>query len=483
LTLKQRTVDGILWSFIDSFASQGIQLIAGIFLARILSPREFGLVGMITVFVAISQSLIDSGFTSALIRKKDCTQTDYSTVFFFNLAASVFFFFILFFSAGAISRFLREPQVKELIQILSFGLLINSFGIIQRAILIKEINFKLYAKISIIASLGSGIISIFMALNGFGVWSLVGLTLSRFTFNSLFFWFLGKWKPLWIYSKDSFRELFAFGSKLMLSGLIDSAYRNIYYLIIGKYFSAVELGYYTKADQFQSFPSMNLNGVISRVTYSTLSSIQDDSVRLKNGYKKIIRSTMLFSFVLMIGLAAVAKPMVITLIGEKWIPSVGYLQLLCFVGMLYPLHAINLNILKVKGRSDLYLRVEIIKKILAVPVIIIGTIYGIKVMILGMIVNSVIAHFLNSYYSGRLLNYNVLEQIKDILPAFLIAVTISSIVFLFGSFLNLSPVLLLTLQVILGAILTFGICELTKMSDYLYMKEMAFTLLKKPKNI
>lgn len=478
MTLKQKTASGILWSFIDSFASQGIQLIAGIFLARILSPREFGLVGMITVFIAVSQSLIDSGFTSALIRKKDCTQTDYSTVFFFNLAASIFFFFVLFFSAGVISRFLAEPQLKELVQALSFGLLINSFGIIQRAILIKEINFKLYAKISIIASLASGTISILMALNGFGVWSLVGLTLGRFAFNSLFFWIFGKWKPLWIFSKDSFRELFGFGSKLMLSGLIDTAYRNIYYLVIGKYFSAIELGYYTKADQFQSFPSMNLNGVISRVTYSTLSSIQDDSVRLKKSYKKIIRSTTLLSFVLMMGLAAVAKPMVITLIGEKWLPSVAYLQLLCFVGMLYPLHAINLNILKVKGRSDLYLRVEIIKKTLAIPVIVIGVIYGINIMIWGMVINSLIAHFLNSYYSGRLLHYNISEQIKDILPAFLIAITISFIVFLFGSFLNLSPVLLLISQVLLGAILTFGICELIKISDYLYMKEMVFEKLR-----
>ena len=353
MSLKQKTITGLLWSFIDTFAGQGISFIVGIILARILSPREFGLIGMITIFIAVSQSFIDSGFSSALIRKKDCSQTDYSTIFYFNLMVGIIFYVILFISAGAISSFFKEPQLYMILKVLGLGLILNAFGIIQRTILTKEINFKLQTKISLVASIGSGAVAISMALSNYGVWSLVVLTLGKVGLNSLFLWIWAKWKPLFVFSKKSFIELFSFGSKLLLSGLIDTIYRNVYYLIIGKFFSAAELGYYTRADQFQTLPSSNLNGVISRVSYPILSSIQDEPERLKSNYKKLIRSTMFLTFFLMLGLAAVAKPMVLTLIGEKWLPSVIYLQMLCFVGMQYPLHSLNLNILQVKGRSDL----------------------------------------------------------------------------------------------------------------------------------
>jgi O-antigen/teichoic acid export membrane protein len=472
MSLKQKTVSGLLWSFIDSFANQGVQFVIGIVLARILSPREFGLIGMLTIFIAISQAFTDSGFSSALIRKKECTQSDYSTIFFFNLIVGIFFFVLLFLSSGTISSFFKEPQLKPLIQVLGFGLVLNAFGIIQRTIIIKAIDFKLQTRISLVASVGSGVIAITMAVYGFGVWSLVALTLSRFGFNSIFLWIWSKWKPTWIFSKQSFKELFGFGSKLLISGLIDTTYQNIYYLVIGKYFSTIELGYYTRADQFQSLPSQNLNGIISRVSYPVLASIQDDKVRLKTNFKKLIRSTMLFTFVLMIGLAAIAKPMILTLIGEKWLPSVIYLQMLCFVGMFYPLHSLNLNMLQVQGRSDLFLRLEIIKKSLAIPIIIIGVIWGIKIMIVGMIVNTLIAYYLNSFYSGKLLNYKTVEQIKDILPAFILAALIGLLVFLLSFILKVAPIWLLSIQVIFGALLTFGICELFQMADYLFIKEI-----------
>ncbi|WP_199898572.1 lipopolysaccharide biosynthesis protein [Prolixibacter bellariivorans] len=378
MTLKHKTVNGLFWSFIDTFANQGVQFVVGIVLARILSPKEFGLIGMLTIFIAISQSLIDSGFTQALIRKKNCTDADYSTVFYFNLAVSFLTYAILLTFSGAIGSFFKEPLLKPLIQVLGIGLILNSFGIIQRAILTKTINFKLQTKISLIASSGSGIIAVTMALNGFGVWSLIALTLSRFGLTSIFLWIWAKWKPRAVFSKKSFNELFGFGSKLLLSGIIDTAYRNIYYLIIGKYFSAVELGYYTRADQFNSLPSQNITGVIQRVTYPVLANIQDDIPRLRANYRKLIRSTMLITFVLMLGMAATAKPMILTLIGEKWSPAIIYLQMLCFVGMFYPLHALNLNMLQVQGRSDLFLKLEIIKKILAIPTIIIGVYWGLK---------------------------------------------------------------------------------------------------------
>jgi len=427
---------------------------------------------MLTIFIAISQSFINSGFSTALIRKQDCTQTDYSTVFYFNIVVGIFFYILLFVFANTISIFFHEPVLKDLIRVLGLVLIINSFTLIQSTILTKRIDFKLQAKISIIASLFSGIIGISMAYTGWGVWSLVARMIFGFFLSSVLLWYWNKWKPALIFSIASFKKLFSFGSNLLISGLINSLYRNIYYVIIGKYFTAAELGYYTRAEQFQSLPSVNLQGIIDRVSYPILSSIQDDMPRLKETYKKIIRSTMLVTFVLMLGMFAIAKPMIFALIGAKWEPCVIYLQMLCFVGMLYPLHAINLNMLNVQGRSDLFLKLEIIKTILAVPVIIVAIFFGIKAMIIGMIFLSIIAYYLNSYWSGRLINYSWRDQIKDILPSFMIAAVMSAIVFIEGIFIELSPLPMLLTQVITGAILTFSICEIIRFKDYLYIKEI-----------
>nr|WP_320022412.1 MOP flippase family protein [uncultured Draconibacterium sp.] len=474
MTLKQKTINGLFWSFIDSFANQGVQFIVGIVLARILSPREFGLIGMLTIFIAISQSFVDSGFSNALIRKKNCTQEDYSTVFYFNLLVGLVFYFLLFVSAGSISNFFNEPQLSLLLKVLGIGVLLNAIGIIQRTILTKEINFKLQTRVSIVASIGSGTIAITMALLDYGVWSLVSLTLARFGLNTLFLWIWAKWKPLPVFSKKSFNELFAFGSKLLISGLIDTIYRNVYYLIIGKYFSAIELGYYTRANQFKAFPSQNLNSIIGRVSYPVLSSIQDDKEKLRLAYQKIIRTTMLVTFCLMLGMAAVAKPMILTLIGEKWLPSVIYLQMLCFVGMFYPLHALNLNMLQVQGRSDLFLRLEIIKKILAIPIIVIGIYWGIKMMIGGMMVNTLIAYYLNSYWSGKMIGYSFRQQVIDIFPSLLLALIMAATVFILGNFLELAPQTKLIIQVLCGILFIFAVGEISRFNDYIYLKSLVF---------
>lgn len=478
MNLKQKTVSGLTWSFIDNFAKLGITFVIGIILARLLTPREFGLIGMITIFIAVSQSFIDSGFTQALIRKNDCSQKDYSTVFYFNLVVGVFLYIVLFFAAEPISRFFGEPQLKLLVQVLGLGLIINSLTIVQTAILTKRIDFKLQTKISIIASIISGMIGIGMAYNGYGVWSLVVRTLTGFAFTSLLLWLWNKWKPTLVFSKDSFKEMFSFGSKLLLSGLIDTTYRNIYLLIIGKFFSATELGYYTRADQFNKLISQNITSVIQSVSYPVLSSIQDDIPLLRTAYQKLIKSTMLIIFVLMLGMAAIAEPLVLALIGEKWMTSVVYLQLLCFVGMLYPLHALNLNMLQVQGRSDLFLKLEIIKKLLAIPIIVIGILFGIKILILGMIVHSIIALYLNSYWSGKFIGYPFSEQLKDILPAFILALFISVIVFFTGSLINVSNLWKLILQILIGILLFFGIVEAAKMKDYLYIKNIISEKLK-----
>lgn len=472
INLKQKTISGLIWSFIDSIAGQGITFIVGLILARVLSPKEFGLIGMLAIFIAISQSFIDSGFKQALIRKQNCTQADYSTVFYFNIVVGVFFYILLFFCSKSIGDFFHEPILKELLRVLGLSLIINSFSIIQSTLLTKLIDFRLQAKISVVASFISGIISIYMAYKGWGVWSLVALTLIKYVMTSLLLWFWNKWRPIWYFSKKSFNELFSFGSKLLVSGLIDTIYRNVYYLIIGKYFTAVELGYYARADQFQALPSSNLQGIIGRVSFPVLSTMQHDVTFLKMANKKIFRSSMFITFVLMLGMVAIARPMILALIGEKWEPSIIYLQLLCLVGMFYPLHALNLNILQVLGRSDLFLRLEILKKALAIPVIVVAVIWGIKAMIFGMMLLTVIAYFINSYWSGLLIGYSSLEQLKDIIPSFILASTISFLVYGESVIIQLIPLYLLIIQLLTGALLTFGLCEIFHFKDYIYIREI-----------
>jgi O-antigen/teichoic acid export membrane protein len=480
--IKQKTINGILWSSIDNFANLGIAFIIGLVLARLLSPTDFGLIGMVTIFIAISTTFVNSGFSQALIKKKDCTQIDYSTVFYFNLTMGIFLYLILFFTAPFIASYFNESQLLEIVRVLSLVLIIDSLTIIQRTTLTKRVDFRLQTKISLIASIISGIISITLAFKGFGVWSLVAKTLIQQSANSILLWAYNRWRPLLVFSKQSFKELFGFGSKLLLSALIGTIYQNIYYLIIGKYFSVQELGFFTRAQQFKELPSSNINGIVSRVSYPVLAELQDDKIRLKSGYKKIIKNTMFITFILMIGMAAVAEPMIITLIGEKWRTSIIYLQLLCFVGMLYPLHSLNLNMLNVQGRSDLFLRLEIIKKIIAIPTIVIGVIWGIKIMILGMMFNSLLAYYLNSYWSGKFINYPMKEQIKDIIPSLAIAIIVGILTYTIGLILDLSPLFILIIQIFTGGLLVLIICELFKVEEYFEIKKILLSNIIKIRN-
>jgi O-antigen/teichoic acid export membrane protein len=380
---------------------------------------------------------------------------------------------MLFLLSGTIGSFYNEPILALLIKILGLNLIIGGFTVVQITILTKNIDFKLQTNISLISSIGSGAIGIVMAYLGWGVWSLVWKTISQNVITTALLWLWNGWRPSFVFNYTSFRTMFGFGSKLLLSGLIDTAFTNVYYLVIGKVYSAAELGFYTRADQFRNYPSQDITRIVQRVSYPVLSSIQNDNARLKRGYKNLIKSTMFISCVLMIGMSAAAEPMVVTLIGEKWIPLVPYLQLLCFSGMFYPLHALNLNMLKVKGKSNLFLKLEIIKKILAVPTIIIGVFWGIKVMILGMLVNSVISYFLNSYWSGKMIDYSMKEQVMDILPSLGIAILMGILVVIAGFLLSAQqPLLVLSIQIVLGGIVVIFIAHIIELDAYLEIREV-----------
>ena len=483
MTLKQKTISGLTWSFIDNFYNLGIQFIIGIILARLLSPGEFGLIGMITIFISVSQFLIDGGFSNSLVRKKDCTQNDYSTIFYFNLFASLVLYLLLFFLAKPISDFFNEPKLFNIIRIIGLSLIINGSGIIQRTILVKNIEFKLQTKVSVISSVLSGVICIYMACTGFGVWSLVWKTITASLFSTLLLWMWNHWYPILLFNYNNFKEHFKFGYKLLLTSLINIIYQNIYYIIIGKFFSAADLGYYTKAERFSDLPSSNITGVIQRVSFPVLSQLHDEPQKLKEAYKKLIKSAMFITFVSMVGLAAVAKPLIITLIGVKWSTSILYLQLLCFSAMLYPLHAFNLNILMVRGRTDLSLKLGIINKLLVVPIVLPAMLLGIKAMLIGLIFLSFIAYFINGYYSGKLINYNLKEQIVDILPSFIIAILIGSILFLETYIFKFGLHIVLLIQIFSGGVLIVLISELLKFKPYLEIKEIIISRLKKLNNL
>ena len=357
---------------------------------------------------------------------------------------------------------------------------IHAFAIIQRTILIKRIDFRTQTKASVISSVTSGVIGITMAFYGYGVWSLVGQQLSRALLNTACLWIYSHWWPKLQFSWNSFRELFGFGWKLLVSSLIDTAWKEIYQVVIGKCYAPATLGQYTRAHQFASSFSSNLNSVILRVSYPVFSNLQDDKQHLKEGYRRVIKLTMLVTFVLMFGLVAVAKPMILVLVGEQWLVAADFLPIICLQMMLYPLHSLNLNMLQVQGRSDLFLKLEIIKKCVAIIPLSLGIFVGIYWMIWGSVFTGMFAYYLNSYYSGKLLNYSILEQIKDVLPSFGIAISMSSFTYLV-SLLPLSAYLLLPVQIIVGASITIILCEYLQRPEYFEIKSMAMSVLRKIK--
>ena len=433
---------------------------------------------MIAIFIAVSNSIVDSGFSNALIRKVRIDRVDYNTVFVFNLIVSIVLYILLYTSAPAISLFFKEPVLTNVLRVIGLILIVNALGIIPRTILVRGIDFKTQTKVSIISSVSSGLVGVSMAIMGFGVWSLVWQQLSRQILNSLFLWIFCKWIPRWEFSIKSFKEMFGFGYKLLLSGLLDTLYKNIYYVIIGRCYSPAQLGQYSRAEQFNMIFSSNLTSIVQRVSYPVLSSIQEEPERLREAYRQIIKTTMLVTFACMLGLAAVAKPLIIILIGEKWLPAVSFLQIICFSGMLYPLHAINLNILQVKGRSDLFLKLEIIKKTIAVFPILIGIFYGIEYMLWGSVLTSFIAYFLNSYYSADLIRYSTIEQIRDVLPVFTVSFTIAAVMWLF-SLLDISVYIQLPTQIIVGLTLAFAVYERLRLPEYLEVKRLGLSALHK----
>lgn len=440
-SLRSRAASGFAWSFLERFGQQGVLFVVQLVLARLLAPEEFGLIAMVAVFIAISGAIIDCGFSRAIIQKKEVTNEDLSTVFYFNCLVSVALAFALWCLSPYIADFYEQPKLVSILRWLTVGLLFGAVSMVQVSILNKELKFKSLFASSFPSIIVSGVVGIAVALNGGGVWALVAQMLSEKFLCSIFLWFQVSWKPGFCFSGASLREMFPYGSRLALSSLLDQVFRNIYVLVIGKFFAPVDVGYFQRAKSFQQLPVGNFQSVLSRVAFPLFSSIKDDPVRMRRGMRKALLLGTMFAFPAMAGMAAVAEPLVVFLIGEKWLPIVPYLQLLCVVGALFPIHAINVNLLMAIGRADCFLRLEIIKKVLVIVNILITFRLGVTAMIYGMIVTSSIALAINTYYSRKFIDYGFRSQMRDVFPLALQSLVMFAFVYVVVSWLApISPI-------------------------------------------
>lgn len=477
-SLKDKTVKGLSWSTIDSVASQGISFVVGIVLARLLSPEEFGTIGVAMIFVAIFNKIVDCGFSNALIRKQDAKEIDFNTTFFFNLILSAFLYSVCFISAPYISSFFHNCALTDVIRWISLVLIINAFAIIQRTRLVKRIDFKTQAKISVISSLVSGIIGITMAFLGCGVWSLVAQQISRQFGNTTLLWIYNKWSPKLEFSVESFRELFSYGGKLMMSGIIDSFFNELTTIFVGKIYTPATLGQYSRAKQFSGFFSSNLSSVIERVTYPVLSEMQNHEEQLIINYRRIIRTLMLVTGMGTAFIASTARSLILILIGPKWIEAILFVQLLAFVEITIPLKNVNLNLLQVYGRSDYILVLSIIKRIIELAAIGLGFI-SLEWMLIGFAFAGVIGFLLNAFFTMKVSGYTITNQIKDLLPSLGMCSFVGICMYLVSLFVN-NIYLCFFVQIIVGVVIFFFLSERFQLEEYGFVKGLVRDYLTTP---
>lgn len=479
-SLKDKTVKGTFWSAADSILGQGVTFIVGLVLARLLSPEEYGLIGIVTIFTSILLGIIDSGFSNSLVRKVKVTDNDYNTLFVFNLAVSGALFALLFMAAPWIARFFERPELVALVRVMGLLLIIRALTIVQSTILIRRIDFKTRTKASVIAALTSGAVGIGMAYTGFGVWSLVGQQLSRNAVYSGCLWVLNRWWPKLRFSIESLRYMWGFGWKLLLSGMLNHVWAELKKVVVSKFYSPAMLGQFSKAGEFSRIFSTNLTTIIERVSYPVLSQVQEDKKRMVNAYRQVIKTTTFVTVVCMFSLGAVAEPLIYCLIGPKWHIAATFLPIVCVYQSMYPLQSINLNMLKVQGRTDIFLYLEIAKKIVFLGPLFIGAFIDIYWMLVASIFTSIIAFFLNSYYSGKGLGYTSWMQLKDVAPSYGVGLAVAVPAF-FLKYLPISYWIVLPMQILVGAGIFFLLCEKTKIQEYKEVKKIAMDYLKKLK--
>lgn len=477
-TLRSKTIIGVGWSAADAFLGQGITFLVGLVLARILSPEEYGLIGICLIFTTVLNGIVDSGFSNALIRKKDVTNDDYNTMFITNMAISIVLYIGLYFASPYISTFFDRKELTPLIRVLGVVLIINALSITQNTILTKRIDFKTKTKVSLISAVASGIVGIAMAYAGCGVWALIAQVLAKQLLYTLCLWMFNRWWPNFTFSRESFLYMWGFGSKMMLSGLLDNIWKQLYQVVVGKFYSPATLGQYSRSKEYANLFSANITSIVQRVSFPALSEIQDDKARMVTAYKKVIKVTMFTTCSCLFFLGAVSEPLIYCLIGPQWHEAATYLPLICLTMSLYPLHAINLNMLQIQGRSDIFLYLEITKKILGLAPLAMGIFINIYWMLIGSIIFGFISFFFNSYYTGKKLAYSSWAQLKDVSVSYAVALAIAISVY-FLKYLPLSYWVILPMQIVVGAIVGISICEKLQITEYVEIKNIIFSAINK----
>lgn len=446
MSLKGQAIGGIIWTVADTFILKGLSFIATLILARWLGPAEFGLVGMIAVFIAIGTSLTDSGLTNSLIRAREKDNRDYTTVFWLNLGMSALVYSVLFICAPLIALFFEQPILIGLVRLYCLGFVISAFSAVQLARLTSDMAFKKIAKLNIPGTVIGVIVGLILGYRGFGAYAIVWMYLTTQMIQSVMLWATSNWKPTFSYSKEKAKYHYGFGYKLMLSGLIHTVFQNIYNIIIGRFYPPIMLGYFERSKSFSLYPVTILTSVVSKVTYPLIVSVVESKSVVADVYRKIIRVTFFLTVPLMFILGAIAEPLFNLILGAQWLGSVLFFRILCLSSIFYPIHAFNLNIFMVYGRSDLFLRLEIIKKIIIIISIGVGYSFGIYGLLFSSVVTSYIALLINTYYSSKMINYSQKEQFLDMLPTFIYGVISSFLVlllfYLFPSFTDLSKIVL-----------------------------------------
>jgi len=472
MTLTQKTLEGFIWSFAEQLGRRGVGIAVTLLLAWFLTPADYGLVSMMTVFLAVATSLMDSGFREALIRLHRAGQSDFDTAFYANLVLGLFSYALLFAAAPFIALFYNEPRLVILLRVAGIVVIINSFQVVQSAILTRNLNFKIQLQATIAAGIVSGMIAVFFAYMGLGVWALIAQMLSAAFMTTVMLWRLQGWRPSLGFNLESLGSMYHFGCKLFLSGLIDTTFKNAYVVVIAKIFSTTIAGYYFFADKIKELIISQLVGSIQAVTYPALASVQQDDIRLKAGYRKVIQVTTFLLFPVMAMIAALAEPIFRVFLPDKWLPAVPYLQLMCIAGLLYPLHSINLNILKVKGRSDLFLYLEIFKLAILTVILSISIQFGVYGILIGQIISSVLAYIPNSYFSSKLINYPVREQMADFMPGFTLSGAVALMTYGAGVLIELQALAELLVFALIALILYFSAAHMLKLQAYLLARQM-----------
>lgn len=473
--LKYQTKKGLYWKFAEQFSNYGIQFIVGIFMARMLSPEDYGLTALPAVFMAISGIFVSGGFGTALVRKPDLKEEDLSTAFYYSMGVGILCYVILFIASPWIADFYNAPILTSLMRVTALSFLYSPLGTVQGVLLNKRLDFKTPAKVSVVCRILSGVIGIVMAYTGYGVWALVISGLISGIVSMLITLSVVRWFPKTGWSKDSFRYLWGFGNKIMGSWLLGTVYENIAPIIIGKYFSPAQLGIYNRAQGYAKMPSQNVTGTLQGVTFPVLSQIQDDEERLARAYRKMLRVSAFIVFPLMMMLAALARPLVLALITAKWEACIVLLQIMCLSMMWYPIHAINLNLLEVKGRSDLFFRLEVIKRSVGLLLLICTLPLGLVAFCWGGVAGSMVSLFINTYYTGKIIHVGYVRQMKDLAHILLLSFAMFGVVWGILQFISNSWI-----QIIVGGIVggTFYLaCSyLFKFSE---LKEVKYLMSKK----